>query len=71
MGMKNHELVPLELIASIARIHRGSVARSLADLLEHKAVAHEREKRCTFSPFFMVSFFDVFFPSGVSLCEQW
>uniref|UniRef100_A0A0R3RTU5 Serine/threonine-protein kinase RIO2 n=1 Tax=Elaeophora elaphi TaxID=1147741 RepID=A0A0R3RTU5_9BILA len=45
MGMKNHELVPLELIGSIARIHRGAVARSLTDLAKHGAVAHERGKR--------------------------
>ncbi|KAL3997751.1 RIO1 family protein [Acanthocheilonema viteae] len=44
MGMKNHELVPLELIGSIARIHRGAVLRTLTDLAKHNAVAHERGK---------------------------
>uniref|UniRef100_A0A2K6VK90 Serine/threonine-protein kinase RIO2 n=1 Tax=Onchocerca volvulus TaxID=6282 RepID=A0A2K6VK90_ONCVO len=45
MGMKNHELVPLELIASIARTHRGAVVRILTDLSKHGTVAHERGKR--------------------------
>ncbi|CAG9539233.1 unnamed protein product [Cercopithifilaria johnstoni] len=45
MGMKNHELVPLELIGSIARIHRGAVARTLNDLAKCGVVAHERGKR--------------------------
>ncbi|KAM3722188.1 Serine/threonine-protein kinase [Dirofilaria immitis] len=45
MGMRNHELVPLELIGSIARTHRGAVVRILIDLLKHGTVAHERGKR--------------------------
>uniref|UniRef100_A0A0N5AMP0 Serine/threonine-protein kinase RIO2 n=1 Tax=Syphacia muris TaxID=451379 RepID=A0A0N5AMP0_9BILA len=45
MGMKNHELVPLQLVASIAGIHRGAVARSLSDLQKHRLVAYERGKR--------------------------
>uniref|UniRef100_A0A1I7W005 Rio2_N domain-containing protein n=1 Tax=Loa loa TaxID=7209 RepID=A0A1I7W005_LOALO len=50
LGMKNHELVPLELIGSIAKIHRGAVVRILADLAKHGTVAHERGKRCKLSP---------------------
>lgn len=46
MGMRNHELVPLELIGSIARVHRGAVVRTLTDLVKHCTVAHERGKRC-------------------------
>ncbi|VDK75791.1 unnamed protein product [Litomosoides sigmodontis] len=45
MGMRNHELVPLELIGSIARVHRGGVVRTLTDLVKHGTVAHERGKR--------------------------
>ncbi|VDO41882.1 unnamed protein product [Onchocerca flexuosa] len=45
MGMRNHELVPLELIGSIARMHRGAVVRVLTDLSKHATVAHERGKR--------------------------
>ncbi|VDD87603.1 unnamed protein product [Enterobius vermicularis] len=45
MGMKNHELVPLQLISSIAGIHRGGVARLLSDLLKHRLVIYERGKR--------------------------
>uniref|UniRef100_A0A914VNT4 Hypoxanthine phosphoribosyltransferase n=1 Tax=Plectus sambesii TaxID=2011161 RepID=A0A914VNT4_9BILA len=45
MGMKNHELVPTELIASVANIHHGSVAKRLRDLAEHRLVSHERGRR--------------------------
>ncbi|VDN88209.1 unnamed protein product, partial [Brugia pahangi] len=45
MGMRNHELVPLELIASISKIHRGAVSCSLINLAKHGTVAHERGKR--------------------------
>ncbi|MFH4974246.1 hypothetical protein AB6A40_000955 [Gnathostoma spinigerum] len=45
MGMKNHELVPLQLIASIASIHRGAVARALSDLRKYSLVAYEKGPR--------------------------
>ncbi|KAI1722461.1 RIO1 family domain-containing protein [Ditylenchus destructor] len=45
MGMKNHEVVPLPLISSIAQIHRGATARYLNDLTRIKVVAYERGKR--------------------------
>ncbi|CAB3408699.1 unnamed protein product [Caenorhabditis bovis] len=45
MGMKNHEVVPLPLISSIAGIHRGAVARTLSDLCKHQLVAFERSKK--------------------------
>uniref|UniRef100_A0A914LWI7 Serine/threonine-protein kinase RIO2 n=1 Tax=Meloidogyne incognita TaxID=6306 RepID=A0A914LWI7_MELIC len=45
MGMKNHELVPLPLIASIAAIHRGATSRLLNDLTRSKLVVYERSKR--------------------------
>uniref|UniRef100_F1KTQ0 Serine/threonine-protein kinase RIO2 n=1 Tax=Ascaris suum TaxID=6253 RepID=F1KTQ0_ASCSU len=45
MGMKNHELVPLQLIAAIAGIHRGAVARILSDLQKNSLVLYERGKR--------------------------
>ncbi|VDN00934.1 unnamed protein product [Thelazia callipaeda] len=44
MGMRNHELVPLQLIAATAKINRGAVTRILVDLAKHSAVAHERGK---------------------------
>lgn len=43
--MKNHELVPLPLVASIAAIHRGATARTLSDLAKLNLVAFERGKR--------------------------
>ncbi|CAJ0585306.1 unnamed protein product, partial [Mesorhabditis spiculigera] len=42
MGMKNHELVPLQLISSIARIHRGGVTKTLGDIGKFGLVAYER-----------------------------
>ncbi|KAJ1360850.1 Rio2, N-terminal [Parelaphostrongylus tenuis] len=45
MGMKNHEIVPLPLVSVIAGIHRGAVARTLADLCKHALVAFERSKK--------------------------
>ncbi|CAI2292727.1 unnamed protein product [Caenorhabditis sp. 36 PRJEB53466] len=45
MGMKNHEVVPLPLVSSIAGIHRGGVVRILNDLCKHQLVAFERSKK--------------------------
>ena len=45
MGMKNHELVPLPLISSIAAIHRGATARTLNDLTRSRLVAYESGKK--------------------------
>ncbi|VDK22070.1 unnamed protein product [Anisakis simplex] len=46
MGMKNHELVPLQLISSIAGYHRGAVSRTLSDLQKNSLVLFTRGKRC-------------------------
>lgn len=43
--MKNHELVPLPLISSIAAIHRGATARALSDLAKNNLIVYERGKR--------------------------
>ncbi|CAI4227602.1 unnamed protein product [Auanema sp. JU1783] len=45
MGMKNHEIVPLPLIAAVAGIHRGAVSRSLSDLSKLSLVAFERSRK--------------------------
>ncbi|KAH7727554.1 RIO-2 kinase [Aphelenchoides avenae] len=45
MGMKNHEMVPLPLISSIAGIHRGATARALSDLAKQRLTSYERGKR--------------------------
>ncbi len=42
MGMKNHELVPGPLIASIAGLKHGGVHKILQELAKHKLVAYER-----------------------------
>jgi RIO kinase 2 len=46
MGMKNHELVPLPLVSSIAAIHRGATSRIINDLTRTRLVVYERGKRC-------------------------
>jgi len=44
MGMKNHSLVPSDLIGSIAALRHGGVHRVLMNLLRHKLVAHDGKK---------------------------
>ncbi|RLN44017.1 hypothetical protein BBJ28_00008301 [Nothophytophthora sp. Chile5] len=41
MGMKNHEVVPVELISSIAKLRHGGVQKILSHLLRNKLVAHD------------------------------
>jgi len=40
MGMRNHELVPVELITSIAKLRHGGSHKILSTLLRYKLVAH-------------------------------
>ena len=42
MGMKNHEIVPVNLIQSISKIRNTSVHRILANLLKHKLIKHTK-----------------------------
>jgi len=42
MGMKNHELVPGSLIASIASLRHGGVHKLLKELCKHRLLAYER-----------------------------
>lgn len=44
MGMRNHELVPVELITSIAKLRHGGSYRILSTLLRHKLVAHANQQ---------------------------
>ena len=44
MGMKNHELVPAQLIASIANVKHGGVNKILQTLLRFKLVSHDRKQ---------------------------
>jgi len=41
MGMKNHALVPCELIYAISRLKRGGAHKSLGELHKHKLVYHQ------------------------------
>ncbi|XP_055855903.1 uncharacterized protein LOC129919095 [Episyrphus balteatus] len=45
MGMKNHELVPGALAASIANLKAGGVHKLLRELAKHKLVSYERGKK--------------------------
>jgi RIO kinase 2 len=40
MGMRNHELVPIELIPRIAKLRHGGAQKILSTLLRYKLVAH-------------------------------
>ena len=42
MGMRNHEIVPVDLIQSISKIRNTSVRRILANLLKHKLIKHTK-----------------------------
>lgn len=44
MGMKNHELVPGALAASIANLKHGGVHKLLKELCKHKLLSYERGK---------------------------
>ncbi|XP_044147247.1 serine/threonine-protein kinase RIO2 [Bufo gargarizans] len=44
MGMRNHEIVPASLIASIASLKHGGCNKILRELVKHKLVAYERTK---------------------------
>ncbi|KAL1456922.1 hypothetical protein WDU94_001608 [Cyamophila willieti] len=44
MGMKNHELVPGALAASIANLKHGGVHKILKELCKHKLLSYERGK---------------------------
>ena len=44
MGMRNHELVPVELISSIAKLRHGGIHKILSNLLRHKLLAHDSKK---------------------------
>lgn len=43
MGMRNHELVPVPLIESIAKLNRGGTFKIISNLLKHKLLAHENK----------------------------
>lgn len=45
MGMKNHELVPGPLVASIASLQHGGVHKLLRELCKHRLLSYERGKK--------------------------
>jgi RIO kinase 2 len=42
MGMKNHDVVPVDLITSIAKLRTGGVHRIITTLHAFKLIAHDR-----------------------------
>ncbi|XP_029019638.1 serine/threonine-protein kinase RIO2 [Betta splendens] len=44
MGMKNHEIVPVSLLSSIASLKHGGCNKILGELIKHKLVSYERTK---------------------------
>lgn len=44
MGMKNHEIVPVSLLSSIASLKHGGCNKILRELVKHKLVVYERAK---------------------------
>ena len=44
MGMKNHEIVPAQLVAAIAGLKHGICHKILKDLVRHKLVSFEHKK---------------------------
>ena len=44
MGMKNHEIVPLNVLASIANLKRGGTYKLLKELCKHRLVQWKRNK---------------------------
>ena len=45
MGMKNHEVVPTSLVASIASLKHGGCHKILRELTKHKLVCYEKSGR--------------------------
>uniref|UniRef100_A0A8C4Q3J3 non-specific serine/threonine protein kinase n=1 Tax=Eptatretus burgeri TaxID=7764 RepID=A0A8C4Q3J3_EPTBU len=44
MGMKNHDMVPASLVASIASLKHGGANKILRELVKNKLIAYERSK---------------------------
>ena len=45
MGLKNHEVVPSSLVASIADLKHGGTHKILRELSKHKLVCYEKYGR--------------------------
>jgi len=44
MGMKNHEIVPVSLIAAIANLKHGGTHKIVRELSKHRLLAFEKNK---------------------------
>ena len=52
MGLKNHELVPAALAASIANLHHGGAHKVMKELCKHRLLSYERGKHCKLALFY-------------------
>jgi RIO kinase 2 len=43
MGMRNHEIVPLELIVAIANIRGGGAHKIISELVRNTLIVHEKK----------------------------
>jgi len=48
--MKNHEVVPAQLIASLAGLKHGNIHKNLSELIRLKLVSAEHGVHCTARP---------------------
>jgi len=42
-GMKNHDLVPVDLVVKIGKLHRGGTFKAISNLHKHKLIYHENK----------------------------
>lgn len=59
MGMKNHDLVPLPLIASISALKHGGTHKIVSDLLRDKLISHERQQYLVNIIIFIIDMMDI------------
>mmetsp|Transcript_15433 Transcript_15433/g.22944 ORF Transcript_15433/g.22944 Transcript_15433/m.22944 type:complete len:405 (-) Transcript_15433:63-1277(-) len=70
MGMKNHDLVPVELITSIAQLRSGGINRIITTLHIYKLIAHDRSTydgyRLTFAGYDVLALHVLFLRGHIS-----
>jgi len=64
MGMKNHDVVPVELLIKIAKLRHGGVQKFLSTLLRFKLVYHDK------TTYDGTQFLNRFVPSPILLCSS-
>lgn len=67
MGMKNHELVPGSLVASIANLRHGGVHKLMKELCKHRLLTYERGKHCKWFQMLSSSSVEILSPLNIGL----